>query len=128
GRNIGVIRNIDPVATNLTVAASSQSGTVGGSASFTATATDPANLPVAGVTVRYSVSGSVTANGSCVTGSNGTCTFSYAGPQLPGADLITAYADTNTSGTQDQGEPSASTGYAWDLPANATTSGDVHGH
>jgi streptogramin lyase len=128
GRNIGVIKNINPTATSLTLTSSSQSGTVGGSVSFTATATDSSDQPVDGTTVRYSVSGSVVNNGSCVTGSNGQCTFSYTGPQLSGADLITAYVDSDSSGSLSQGEPSTSTTYAWDLPANASTTGSVHGH
>ena len=117
-----------PAATNLSLIPTAESGTVGGVASFTATATDINNQPVASLTIRYSVSGSVTSSGSCVTDGTGTCTISYNGPQLPGADLIMAYADNNTNSTQDQGEPTANASMSWDLPASSTTSGWVHGH
>jgi hypothetical protein len=119
---------IYPAAANISIAPSSDTGAVGSTTSFTATATDTSNNPVAGITVRYSVSGSVTTSGSCVTDSNGQCTFSYTGPQLPGADLVDAYADNNTNGTQDQGEPSTNATMSWVLPTNSMTSGDVQVH
>jgi virginiamycin B lyase len=117
-----------PAAASLSLMPNTGNGVVGGTASFTATATDTSNQPVSGITVRYTVSGSVTTSGSCVTDNTGTCTISYTGPQLPGADLIDAYADNNTNDTLDQGEPTTNASMSWDLPLNATTSGSVHGH
>jgi hypothetical protein len=66
--------------------------------------------------VRFSVSGSVTASGSCTTGTNGQCSFTYQGPELPGADAITAFADSNNDGDQDVGEPAGAATKAWVLP------------
>ena len=38
----------------------------------------------------------VDTSGQCTTNSNGQCDFAYTGPSLPGADLITAYADSDS--------------------------------
>jgi hypothetical protein len=114
-----------PAASNISIAPTNETNTVGGTANFTATATDPGGNPVAGITIHYSVSGSVTTNGNCVTNAAGQCSFSYTGPQLPGADLVDAYADNNNNGIQDQGELSTNATMAWVLPTNALTSGDV---
>jgi hypothetical protein len=47
---------------------------------------------------------------------NGQATFCYTGPALPGADAITAYADTNNNNVHDVGEPSGAATKAWMLP------------
>ena len=78
---------------------------VGTSHTVTATVRDSSGNPVPGSTVRFSVQGSVTTSGSCTTDSSGACSFTYAGPQLPGADAITAYADTNGNTVRETGEP-----------------------
>jgi hypothetical protein len=67
----------------------------------TATVKDAFGNPTPGITVRFSVSGSVNTSGSSVTDANGQATFCYTGPPLPGSDVITAFADTNNNGTQD---------------------------
>jgi hypothetical protein len=72
----------------------------------TTTVRDAADNPTPGITVRFSVSGSVNTGGSAVTDANGQATFCYTGPPLPGADVITAYADTDNDNTQDANEPS----------------------
>jgi hypothetical protein len=72
-----------------------------------ATVLDDGGQPVGGVTVRFRVSGSVTASGACTAGGDGSCTFTYSGPQVPGADLIRAFADNDGDGTQDLDEPEA---------------------
>jgi hypothetical protein len=77
------------------------------------------------VTVRFTVEGSTSATGSCTTGADGRCSFTYAGPQLPGADTIVAYADLNGNGTPDPGETEASAAKAWVVPAS--TPGQVTG-
>jgi hypothetical protein len=64
------------------------------------------------------VSGSVTASGSRTTNASGEATFCYTGPALPGADVIKAFADTNSNGTQDTGEPSDTASKTWVLPAS----------
>jgi hypothetical protein len=91
---------------------------VGTSHTVTATVEDATGQPVEGVLVRFMVTGSVNATGECTTDSNGQCSFTYQGPPLPGADVITAYADTDEDETQDVGEPTGAATKAWVLPAS----------
>jgi hypothetical protein len=78
--------------------------------SATATAGDQ---PVEGVTLLFSVAGSVTATGSCATDGSGVCSFTYAGPDLPGEDTVTACADANGNSTADPGEPCGTAAVTW---------------
>ncbi len=82
----------------------------------TATVKDANGNPVPNVVVRFSVTGSVTASGSCTTNINGQCSFTYTGPALPGADTITAFADTNNNGVLDAGEPTGAAAKVWTVP------------
>ena len=84
----------------------------------TATVRDAASNATPGITVRFSVTGSVTTSGSQVTDANGQATFCYTGPGLPGGDTITAYADTNTNNTQDAGEPGDTATKTWVIPTS----------
>lgn len=86
----------------------------------TATVTDTLGDPVQGIAVRFSVTGSVTTSGSCTTNSAGQCTFTYAGPPVPGADLISAYADSNNNNVEDPGEPADIATKAWVPPGSLT--------
>jgi Ca2+-binding RTX toxin-like protein len=78
----------------------------------TAHVTDAAGNPVAGVTVRFSVTGANTASGSGTTDANGDATFTYTGAN-PGNDTISAFADTDGDGTQDPGEPGDTATKTW---------------
>jgi hypothetical protein len=98
---------------------------VGTSHTVTATVLDSAAQPMPDVTVRFSVTGSVNTTGSCTTDADGQCDFTYAGPQLPGADLISAYADTDNDNVQDPDEPEGAATKAWVLPTS--TPGHVTG-
>jgi hypothetical protein len=89
---------------------------VGTSHTVTATVKEAGGNPDPGITVRFSVTGSMIASGSCTTVANGQCSFTYQGPQLPGVDAITAFADTNNNGAQDPGEPSGAATKTWVLP------------
>lgn len=91
---------------------------VGTSHAVTATVTDSTAEPVPGVVVQFTVQGSVSASGSCTTDANGQCSFTYQGPPFPGADTITAFADTNEDGDQDPGEPSGAATKTWVLPVS----------
>lgn len=82
----------------------------------TATVTDQFGNPTPGITVRFNVTGSVTTSGSAVTDASGQAVFCYIGPALPGADTITAYADTDNDAVQDAGEPSDTASKVWMLP------------
>lgn len=99
---------------------------VGTTHTVTATVEDASNQPVPSITVRFSVTGATTTSGSCVTNTSGQCSFSYQGPNLPGADLIDAYADTDNDNVRDPGEPEAVPATkAWVLPSS--TEGKVTG-
>jgi Big-like domain-containing protein len=103
---------------NLTLTPKTDTNTVGEEHCVTATVTDGNGNPTPGITVRFSVTGSVNTSGSATTDANGQATFCYQGPALPGADVITAYADTNNNGVQDPGEPSDTATKEWVLPAS----------
>lgn len=119
-----VVPVIGPPAT-LELTPPSAANTVGESHTVTATVKDALQQPTPGITVRFSVEGSVTASGAAVTDANGQAGFTYGGPQLPGADMIRAYADTDNNNVQDAGEPFGDATKAWLAPA--TTSGQVTG-
>ena len=82
----------------------------------TATVKDVTMNPVPNIIVRFSVTGSVNTTGSCTTNTSGQCSFTYTGPALPGADAITAFADTNNNNMQDVGEPTAAATKVWTVP------------
>jgi hypothetical protein len=86
---------------------------VGTSHTVTATVRDAFGNPTPGIVVRFEVTGSVTASGDCTTDPNGQCDFTYDGPTTPGADAISAFADTDNDGTQDAGEPSGAAEKTW---------------
>lgn len=48
--------------------------------------------------------GAPNVSGSCVTGANGQCGFTYQGPKRPANNLIGAYAETDNDNTRDRGE------------------------
>src|SRR5207249_9225401 len=47
------------------------------------------------------------------TNGSGQATFCYTGPQIPGADTITAYADMNNNAVQDPSEPTGTATKTW---------------
>jgi hypothetical protein len=89
------------------------------------TATVNSGDAVRGGTVLFSVRGVDTADGSCTTDDNGQCSFTYHGPQLPGADLITACLDRNGNGIGDPEDACGTATKAWTLPSS--TPGQVTG-
>ena len=107
----------DPDPATLTLNPPAATNEVGTEHTVTATVENAAGGPVEGTTVRFTVSGSRNATGSCTTGADGTCSFTYTGPDFPGADAIDAYADTNDDADRDAGEPTAEATKAWVLPA-----------
>jgi hypothetical protein len=107
------------VPATLMLAPKTATNTVGTQHCVTATVEDQSGDPVAGITVRFAVSGSVNASGSAQTHANGEVTFCYTGPTLiPGSDVITAYADTDSNGVQNPGEPGDTAAKTWLLPPN----------
>jgi hypothetical protein len=93
---------------------------VGTSHTVTATVRDAGGNPVANVTVRFTVTGTVNTSGQCTTNAAGQCDFTYNGPTAPGADAITAFADTDKDTMQDAGEPVGTATKAWTPGAPAT--------
>jgi len=91
---------------------------VGTSHTVTATVTDAGGNPVPDVVVRFTVTGSVNTSGECTTDANGQCDFTYQGPDFPGEDAITAFADTDGDNTQDAGEPAGAATKTWVLPVS----------
>jgi hypothetical protein len=89
---------------------------VGTSHCVTAAATNAGGGPAANITIQFSVTGSMTVNGTEVTDAKGEAQFCYTGPSFPGDDLITAFADNNNNGTQDPTEPDATANKTWVLP------------
>lgn len=112
-------------ATTVTLSPADAVNNVGTSHTVTATARDASGNPVQGVTILFRVTGSVNHSGSCTTDAAGQCSFTYQGPALPGADLITGCADNDDSETADPGEPCGSATKAWLLPTS--TPGHVTG-
>jgi hypothetical protein len=55
----------------------------------------------------------------------GQCSFTYAGPTFPGADLITGCADADQNDVVDTGEPCGTATKTWMFPAS--TPGKVTG-
>jgi hypothetical protein len=113
-----------PLPQFLTLSPVAATNPVGSSHTVTATVAT-ADAPVPDVNVYFTVTGSDNVSGTCTTGGDGQCDFTYQGPALPGADLIEAYADSNGNGVQDPGEPTASATKAFVLPLS--TGGDAHG-
>jgi hypothetical protein len=86
----------------------------------TATVQDEFGNVTPGITVDFSVVPTTTrvpSSGTAVTDAAGQATFCYTSA-LPGSDTITAFADTDNSGTQDTGEPSATATKDWVLPTS----------
>lgn len=116
------------VPATLTLSPAADTNAVGTSHTVAATVTDASSQPVENVTVRFSVTGSVTTAGSCTTDASGQCSFTYIGPTFPGADLISAYADTNDNSVQDAGEPAGTATKAWVLPSSSPGQATGGGH
>jgi hypothetical protein len=129
----GLFTGPGPPAT-LDLSPASARNPVGATHCVTATVRDAAGARLPDVTVRFAVTGSVTESGSATTDADGEATFCYIGPERPGADAITAFADANGNGSDDgDSEPDAAATKTWvpptlDLsPASAsTTVGATH--
>ena len=85
-----------------------------------ATVKDAFGNPTPGITVRFSVAGSVTTSAPRTTNAAGQAEFCYIGPALPGTDLITAYADTDNDNVNDPppADPEDTATKAWVIPTN----------
>ena len=106
---------VGPPAT-LTLTPVAATNVVGTQHCVTATAQDALANPTPGVTIRFATSGSVTTSGAQTTNASGQATYCYQGPELPGANTIGAFADTDADGAPDVGEPVATAAKTWALP------------
>ena len=86
----------------------------------TATVRNSAGDPVANSKVLVHVSGAVTADRTCTTGTDGRCSVTYHGPSTPGSDTITGCADANSNGVADASEPCGTATKAWVGPDKVT--------
>ena len=86
----------------------------------TATVKDAFGNPTPNINVRFSVAGSVTTSGTAMTNAAGQAQFCYTGPALPGADVITAYADTDNDNVNDAApaDPEDTARKVWVIPAS----------
>jgi Mg-chelatase subunit ChlD len=102
----------------LTLAPKTATNVVDAQHCVTATVKDAFTNPTPGITVRFTVTGAVNTSGAVVTNAAGEAQFCYTGPALPGADAISAFADTDGNGTQDVGEPGDTAAKTWILPTS----------
>jgi hypothetical protein len=98
---------------SLTLSPNTATNSVNTQQCLTAAARDAFGNGVSGVMVRFAVTGAVSTAGAASTNGSGAAQFCYTGPQQPGTDAITAYADTDNDATQDQGEPSGTAAATW---------------
>ena len=104
-------------ATSLTLDPVAMTNPVGTEHCVTATVTNAFGIPQEGVTVSFTVTGSVMTSGSVDTNADGEAEFCYFGPPLPGGDAITAIADADGDDSFEVGEPTGTATKAWILPA-----------
>ena len=105
---------------NLTLTPATANNPLGTTHTVTATVTDSSATLLQDIVVRFTVIGSVSTTGQCTTDASGQCTFTYSGPLLPGADTISAFADSNGNTTHQTDEPTATATKTWVLPASTT--------
>ncbi len=78
----------------------------------TATLKNANNQPIAGITVRFTVTGANPTTINVVTNSSGQASFSYTGTKA-GTDTIHAYGDLDSDGVQDGGDPASNVTLNW---------------
>ncbi len=97
---------------SLSLSPQDASASVGAIQTMTATVHGGSGQVLENVVVRFNVTGANPTSVSRTTNLNGQASFSYTGNNV-GQDTITAYADLDNNGSQDSGEPSASTSLTW---------------
>jgi YVTN family beta-propeller protein len=115
---VSVIEDTGPRPASLALTPAAATNPVGTTHCVTATVKDASGIPTPDINVRFTVKSAITTSGTKTTDVNGQSTFCYPGPELPGADAIAAFADTNNNGTQDAGEPSGTATKKWTLPVS----------
>jgi Bacterial Ig-like domain (group 1)/HYR domain len=118
----------DPPAepTTLTLQPESALKVVGQPHTVTATLLDQYGDPVQDYSIRFSVSGAVTGDGSCITDVLGQCGFTFDGPASPGTATITACTDAHGDGScEPPATATATAEYVVREPPTITTGGDL---
>ena len=99
----------------LVLTPSSATNNVGEEHCVTAVAKDAAGTPTPSINVVFSVSGANTGGGTVATNGSGEAEFCYTGTQA-GGDTISAFADTDGSGSQNGAEPTGTATKTYVIP------------
>jgi hypothetical protein len=112
--------------TTLTLQPESAVKVVGQAHTVTATLLDQYGDPVQDYSIRFSVSGAATADGSCITDVLGQCGFTFEGLVSPGTVTITACTDAHGDGScEPPATATATAEYVVREPPTITTGGDL---
>jgi Bacterial Ig-like domain (group 1)/HYR domain len=118
--------NPPPAPTTLTLQPESAVKVVGQAHTITATLLDQYSDPVQDHTIRFSVSGAATSDGSCITDVLGQCGFTFEGLSSPGTVTITACPDAHGDGSCETPPSATATAeYVVREPPTITTGGDL---
>jgi Bacterial Ig-like domain (group 1) len=107
--------------TTLTLEPASAVNSVDEPHTVTATLLDQYGSPIQDYSIRFSVTGATTADGSCITDVLGRCTFTFAGATFPGPATITACTDAFGDGSCEP-QPTATATKSYVLPQSTTGS------
>ncbi|MGH2721514.1 MAG: Ig-like domain-containing protein, partial [Actinomycetota bacterium] len=103
----------------LVIPSPSAQAVIGSGHALVAKVTDQFGVGYADIVVRFSVTGLNTVSGSARSNADGDATLAYAS-KATGTDSLTAFADFNDNGSQDEGEPAVTQTVTWVEPTAAT--------
>jgi Bacterial Ig-like domain (group 1)/HYR domain len=118
--------DLPPEPTTLTLQPESAVKVVGQAHTITATLLDQYGDPLQDYSIRFSVSGAATNDGSCITDVLGQCGYTFEGPASPGTVTITACPDAHGDGSCETPPTATATAeYVVREPPTITTGGDL---
>ena len=117
-----------PVPASVSLSPADAVRTTGTTHTVTATAFNAAGVPLPDVPMRFRVEGASGGRaGDCVTGSTGTCDFTFSGPASYETNFeiqsITAWADVDEDGEQDASEVTSGASVTFTAPPDADSDG-----